>query len=174
MKEERNITLSFNKAKEWYSKSRELREIALQAYSEEELTKVELPKTWEDFCYQYSKINYKEYFIDSDSNITRVNSIVLDHYRLKNGDRNICPSKESAEAHLAMIQLEQLRDCYRGLFVTVIGMPVWNINIYDGKPHIFQAMWGKNQSFLSFQSREVAEEYLKNFKPLIEKAGDLI
>lgn len=89
-------------------------------------------------------------------------------------DRNVCPSQKSAEAHLAMIQLEQLRDCYRGLFVTVIGMPIWNISIYDGKPHIFQAMWGKNQSFLSFQSKEVAEEYLKNFKPLIEKVGDLI
>ena len=73
-----------------------------------------------------------------------------------------------------MIQLEQLRDCYRGIFITVIGMPVWNISMYDGKPHIFQAIWGKNQSFLSFQSKEVAEEYLKNFKPLIEKAGDLI
>jgi hypothetical protein len=46
--------------------------------------------------------------------------------------------------------------------------------MYNGKPHIIQAMWGKNHSFLSFQSREVAEEYLKNFEPLIKKAGDLI
>ena len=27
-------------------------------------------------------------------------------------DREVCPSRKSAEAHLAMIQLEQLRDCY--------------------------------------------------------------
>ena len=72
------------------------------------------------------------------------------------------------------MQLEQLRDCYRGLFVTVIGMPVWSIIMYNGKPHILQTMWGKNHSFLSFQSKEVAEKYLKNFKSLIEKAGDLI
>lgn len=48
--QERNITLTLDKAKEWYKKGGELKEVALQAYSEEELTKVELPKTWEEFC----------------------------------------------------------------------------------------------------------------------------
>ena len=164
--EERNITLILDKAKEWYQKGGELREIALQAFSEKELNP--LPRSWEEFC---KKHPIKE----GESYINSVGKIIS--FTTKTARRDwdhICPSKESAEAHLAMIQLEQLRDCYRGIFITVIGMPVWNISMYDGKPHIFQAMWGKNHSFLSFQSKEVAEEYLKNFKPLIEKAGDLI
>ena len=142
MKEERNITLTLDKAKEWYNKGGELKEIALQAFTEKELNP--LPRSWEEYCRKY------EYTCLS----TRYTNIPLKYD--------------------ALFKLEQLRDCYRGLFVTVIGMPVWNISMYDGKPHIFQAMWGKNQSFLSFQSKEVAEKYLKNFKPLIEKAGDLI
>ena len=53
MKEERNITLTLDKAKEWYKKGGELKEIALQAFTEEELTKIDLPKTWEEFCANY-------------------------------------------------------------------------------------------------------------------------
>ena len=104
----------------------------------------------------------------------------IDYERFINGerdselDRNMCPTPKSAEAHLALIQLEQLRDCYRGLFVTVIGMPVWCIIRHNGRLVISPRTWGMNETFLSFQSKEVAEEYLKNFKPLIEKAGDLI
>lgn len=171
MKEERNITLTLDKAKEWYNKGGELKEIALQAFTERELTKVDLPKSWEEFCTNYP-IQTGEAIIDEQTSQIRIYKGIV--ARGLTHDKNIYPSEKSAEAHLAMIQLEQLRDCYRGLFVTVVGMPIWNISIYDGKPHIFKAMWGKNQSFLSFQSKEVAEEYLKNFKPLIEKAGDLI
>ena len=50
---ERNVTLTLDKAKEWYKKGGELKEVALQVYSEEELTKVDLPKTWEEFYEQY-------------------------------------------------------------------------------------------------------------------------
>ena len=169
MKEERNITLALDKAKEWYKKGGELREIALQAFTEKELNP--LPRSWEEFCEKYP-VKETEAVICCDSSIADCKG--LGEKRDSEYYRDICPSKKSAEAHLAMIQIEQLRDCYRGLFVTVTGMPVWNISRYDGKPHIFQAMWGKNHSFLSFQSKEVAEEYLKNFKPLIEQAGDLI
>ena len=45
MKEERNITLTLDKAKEWYKKGGDLKQVALQAFSEKELTKVDLPKT---------------------------------------------------------------------------------------------------------------------------------
>ena len=171
MKEERFVTLTLDKAKEWYNKGGELKEIALQAFTEKELTKVDLPKTWEEFCDNYP-VKGSEATIGCDARI--ISCMYIEGRRRSYKFKDIMPSEQSAEAHLAMIQLEQLRDCYRGLFVTVIGMPVWNISMYDGKPHIFQAIWGKNQSFLSFQSKEVAEEYLENFKPLIEKAGDLI
>ena len=51
MKEERNITLTLDKAKEWYNKGGELKEIALQAFSEKELNP--LPKSWEEYCRKY-------------------------------------------------------------------------------------------------------------------------
>ena len=171
MKEERNITLTLDKAKEWYNKGGELREIALQAFNEKELTKVDLPKTWEEFCKNHP-MKEGESYVGACSEIHTMS--VAEDSRDIEMDRNVCPSKQSAEAHLAMIQLEQLRDCYRGLFVTVIGMPVWCIIRHNGRLVISPRTWGMNETFLSFQSKEVAEEYLKNFKPLIEKAGDLI
>ena len=138
----RNITLTLEKAREWYNKGGELKEVALQAFTEKELTKVGLPKTWEEFCKQGNPIASWRY--------------------------NISTKYE------ALHKLELLRDCYRGLFVTVIGMPVWCIKRWKGKLIIEQSVWGTNQIFLSFQSLKVAEEYLKNFKPLIKQAGDLI
>ena len=48
MKEERNITLTLDKAKEWYKKGGELKDVALQAFSEKELNP--LPRSWEEFC----------------------------------------------------------------------------------------------------------------------------
>ena len=50
MKEERNITLTLDKAKEWYNKGGELKEIALQAFTDKELNP--LPRSWEEFCKQ--------------------------------------------------------------------------------------------------------------------------
>ena len=169
MKEERFVTLTLDKAKEWYKKGGELKEIALQAFTEEELTKVDLPKTWEEFCENYM-INDSEAYFDTRC-IIHSADITCRHSLY---DRNICPSKKSAEAHLALIQLEQLRDCYRGLFITVIGMPVWCIVRHKGRLVITQRTWGTDETFLSFQSHEVAGEYLKNFDPLIRQAGDLI
>ena len=48
---ERNITLTLDKAQEWYKKGGELREIALQAFSKKELSP--LPRSWEEFSYKY-------------------------------------------------------------------------------------------------------------------------
>ena len=51
MKEERNITLTLDKAKEWYRKGGELKEIALQAFTEKELNP--FPRSWEEYCRKY-------------------------------------------------------------------------------------------------------------------------
>lgn len=173
MKKERNITLTLEKAKEWYKKGGELREIALQAFTEKELNP--LPKSWKEFCDQYSNINDTEYFIDTYSNIERLNNVIHNHCRLMNTDKNICPSKESAESHLAMIQLEQLRNCWWNSWG-----PDWNddqqpkycVTYYHGEFKI-RALY-EARHFLSFPTREMAEEFLKCFRDLIEKAGDLI
>ena len=171
MKEERNITLTLDKAKEWYKKGGELKEIALQAFSEEELTKVELPKSWEEFCKNYP-IRGEVFYIDIASDIQVLPSCATD-FRDVVADRNICPSKKSAEAHLAMMQLEQLRNCWWDDWKPIWGISQkWSIRLFNGIPSL--GITTNISKFLTFPTREMAEEFLKCFRDLIEKAGDLI
>jgi hypothetical protein len=52
--EERNIKIDINTAKKWYNGNDEsLRNIALQAFTKEELTIQDLPNSWEEFCENY-------------------------------------------------------------------------------------------------------------------------
>lgn len=167
--ESRTIQLTLEKAKEFYKKGGEFRDLALSAFTEEELKKVELPKTWEEFCSQF-KI-HGEYYIYIDSSI-KENS---DDYRNSIFDRNMLPSKKAAEQHLALMQLYQLRDCYR---------QGWEPNWLDDENKyciVYNSVYNYSISinkstrvFLSFQSREVAQLFLDNFRNLIEEAGDLI
>ena len=173
--EERTIKLTLEKAKEFYKKGGEFKDLALSAYTEEELTKVELPKTWEEFCSQFN-MQYGEYYIYIDSSI-KENS---DDYRNSIYDKNMLPSKKAAEQHLALMQLHQLRDCYRqgwepnwlddGNKYCIIYDSVYCNTNYN---HSIAVHTHTNE-FLTFQSREIAQEFLNNFKDLIEQADDLI
>ena len=172
IKEERNITLTLDKAKEWYKKGGELREIALQAFTEKEFTKVDLPKTWEEFCKNYP-MKEGESYVGASCEIHTMH--MRENGRDVRMDRNVYPSEQSAEAHLALIQLEQLRNCWWG---------DWEPNWLDGNEikYVIKGRRDKSSiettyvthSFLSFPTYEMAKEFLECFKDLIEKAGDLI
>ena len=106
--------------------------------------KPKLPKTWEEFC-EHNKVNI---------NVPR--------------------------GHLALMQLHQLRDCYRQGWI-----PDWSdcenkyCIIYDSiycntNYNHSIAVHTHTNEFLTFQSREISQEFLNNFKDLIEQAGDLI
>ena len=139
--------------------------------------KPQLPKTWEEFCKNYSR-KKDECYIDMSCQIVR---LVYEIDRDKDSDKNILPSKQAAEAHLALMQLHQLRDCYRQGWT-----PDWsdcNKNkyciLYNGlycntNYNHSIAVHTHTNEFLTFQSREIAQEFLNNFKDLIEQAGDLI
>lgn len=169
--EKRTIQIDINTARDWYRKGDELKKIALVAFTEDELTRVKLPKTWKEYCEDYSRKS-GEYYIDSDSNIL---TTIQEGNRGISTDRNLLPSKEAAEAHLALMQLHQLRDVYRQGWIPdwkdkkqskwIIEYTYKHYNIVHTKIFI---------GFLSFQSEEIAKEFLNNFKDLIEKAGDLI
>ena len=169
--ETRTIKLTLEKAKEFYKKGGEFKDLALSAYTEEELTKAELPKTWEEFCNNY-KVQKEECFIVSNSVIVNVSS---SDTRLICLDRNLLPNKQAAEAHLALMQLHQLRDCYRQGW-----KPNWDdrneerysiIHYNTGQYVVTNTVLS---CFLMFQSTETAQLFLDNFRALIEKAGDLI
>ena len=163
MKKERNITLTLDKAKEWYKKDGELKEIALQAFSEKELNP--LPRSWEEFC-RNNPVKPSEAIICSESTI-----VTCDYPGTRDSDcnREICPSKKSAEAHLAMIQLEQLRNCWRqGNIPQEFKYKIKKVR------NKYTVVYGEEDAFLSFCGKQTAEEFLKCFIDLIEKAGDLI
>ena len=131
--------------------------------------KPQFPKTWEEFCEQ-NMIKKSEYYLNPSSYVLEL----WDDKRDVFSDRNVLPTRQAAEAHLALMQLHQLRDCYREGWE-----PNWNndCNKYiivknRDKYVVFGGNW--TNQFLSFQDRERAEEFLINFHDLIEKAGDLI
>ena len=169
--ETRTIKLTLEKAKEFYKKGEEFRDLALSAYTEEELTKEELPKTWEEFCENY-KIQNNECYISSNSTIKP--ATLSSDPRLICTDSNLLPNRQAAEAHLALMQLHQLRDCYRQGWKPDLTVPksIFAIFCTKGKYSVEEFMY--SSEFLSFQSKEIAQLFLDNFRDLIEKAGDLI
>ena len=166
---ERVIKLSLEKAKEFYNKGGEFRDLALSAYSKEELVTIELPKTWEEFCDNY-KVQKEECFIDLDSDI----AVVSSGERLIDSDQNLLPNKQAAEAHLALIKLHQLRDCYRQGWKPDWTIPKSNFAIFYMKGRYTVEEFIYSREFLTFQTREIASKFLTNFRELIEEAGDLI
>ena len=135
-----------------------------------------LPKTWDEFCEQ-NLIKKGEYFLNSFSTSEQGTCETIRH---KDSDRNILPSEQAAEQHLALMQLHQLRDCYRQGWI-----PNWEncskkygiervYNLIDNKTELRICEYINTSLFLIFPTLEMAREFLNNFKDLIEQAGDLI
>lgn len=168
---ERAIMLSLEKAKEFYAKGGEFRDLALGAYTEEELTKKGLPKTWEEFCENYP-VRSGECWIGVQDTI---NKCASNYDGVGRKYKNWTPSIKSAEAHLAMIQLEQLRDCWR---------QGWKPDWLNGNKKKYAIKGWRDKSsveiayvtheFLSFPTYELALEFQECFRDLIEKAVNLI
>ena len=138
--------------------------------------KPQLPKTWEEFCEQ-NRVKKGECYLRSSFTVMPE---IVGWKRDSYSDKNILPSKQAAEQHLALMQLHQLRDCYRQGWI-----PDWSdcenkyCIIYDSvycntNYNHSIAVHTHTNEFLTFQSREIAQEFLNNFKDLIEQAGDLI
>ena len=137
--------------------------------------KSQFPKTWEEFCEQ-NMIKKSEYYLDPSSCILEL----WDDKRDISSDRNVLPTRQAAEAHLALMQLHQLRDYYRQGWVPnlIEGFRKYCIAGYYSsitksiKYQVVDSTYASN--FLSFPTYELAEEFLTNFYELIEQAGDLI
>lgn len=168
--EERSIKISLERAREWYNRGGEYKELALSAFTENEIITSALSNTWEEFCKMYPVIN-DEWYIDSNLNL----KTFIHGTRFCKVNKNVLPSKQAAKAHLAYMQLHQLRDCYRQGW-----LPDWRNDyqikwaIYLDEDKFKVEYFYCVSRFLSFQSKEIAEKFLKNFKGLIETAGDLI
>lgn len=133
-----------------------------------EKPKVELPKSWEEFC-KNNPVKKNECFIFEG----KVNKVSTGWER-DTKHKDILPSEETAEAFLALMQLIQLRDCYRQGW-----KPDWTkrndkyciLHINDG---VGIEIRNYTSSVLSFQSAEIRDEFRRNFRDLIEQAKELI
>lgn len=134
----------------------------------------ELPKTWEEFCERYP-LKAKEVFINSASKIITVGDYISRGYRTPDNDRNLCTSREEGEAFIALMQLRQLRKAY-----VKDWEPDWNndditkfcINFECEEARV--VLWSKISHVLSFPNRELATQFLNNFKDLIKIAKPLL
>ena len=134
----------------------------------------ELPKTWEEFC-ERNPLKAKEVFINSASKINTVGDYISREYRMPDNDRNLCTSREEAEAFLALMQLRQLRKAYVKNWE-----PDW-VNDEELKYCVnLQAnsfdvqCWYHMSNPFSFPTARLAKQFLDNFKDLLEIAKPLL
>lgn len=131
----------------------------------------EPPKSWEEFCERYPK-KKGEVFIDNMSHIEIYNT---DCSRTPSTDRNICTSKEEAEAFLALMQLRQLRKAWVG---------DWECP-KNGNYAVIKWNRSSNKieyccgcftfySVMSFPTTEIALDFMYYFRDLLEKAKVLL
>ena len=117
----------------------------------------ELPKSWGELD------NVSGYYVDKNSKVYNC----IDHTTAAD-NRNIFPTKEEAEACLALAQLCQLRDRYNSGW-----KPDWK-NEKELK-YVIEIFWGNivkreydcRYKVLAFKTEELRDEFLKNFRELI-------
>ena len=162
--ETRQIELSLDTAQRWYERGGEYREIALTAFKEHELIGDRLPKTWDEYCAKHGEIGDKIKASLNTAYMTIHKRIFSDY--------------KQAQAHIALIKLHLLRDEYRNGWLPCFGDNSkkygikWNMIV--GKTRLVIAQHTYDSDSLSFPTYELAEEFLTNFRELIEEAGDLI
>jgi len=122
----------------------------------------QLPRLWEELD------EIKGWFVNAGSGTEYTQVGTYTH------NRNVFATEEQAEAAVALAQLTQLREVYRQGW-----KPDWKdgskkdvIEKYEGK--IVGDSYFNRSYFLAFQSEEVRDLFLTNFKDLIEKASPLL
>lgn len=133
----------------------------------------ELPKTWKEFC-KNNPVKPNEYFVSTNSDIEEVRFAKTLKERIVNIDDNLLPSKEYAEAMLALCKLIQLRDCYNGEW-----KPDWNNGetkyaIHTRCNKLEVGTIGNVSFVLTFKTEKLRDVFLQNFKDLIEQAKLLL
>ena len=158
--ETRQINLPLDTARRWYEQGGELKDVALGVYSRQELAGCRLPKTWDEYCDQLEK---------DESLKVKVN------IQLLRETLRLMMDYTYADKHVAMVKLHILRDKYRNGW-----KPDWKdagelkyfILKLGGELKVIEIT--TTVGFLAFQEEKQANEFLTNFRELIEQAEDLI
>lgn len=127
------------------------------------------PRSWKEFCEKYPK-QKGECFIGNTSAIRMYDEPSA---RYMDYDKNICTSKEEAQAFLALMQLRQLRKAWVGDWEPVEGPFYWGIHKNITKSVVIStfSIWNPT---LTFPTKEIAEDFLNCFRDLCETAKPLL
>jgi len=125
-----------------------------------------LPRRWEELGLIHGSV------VTTDSGVSNLGwQVPSSRY-----NRRVWPTREEAEASIALAQLCQLRDRYNGGW-----KPNWGresdelkhcVNIECGK--ITANIWRTTQHVLTFKTPELRDKFMENFSDLIEKAKPLL
>lgn len=151
--ETRYIEISLDTAKRWYQQGGELKDMALGAFSHEELG-YSLPKTFEEFLGVMEQWNIaipEQLYKDAIQQIAAVKKLILLRDFYNNGWK---PKWGDILEDKFSIDMDYKKDT--GTFEYSV------MRVY------------KPASFLVFNNPKYAEEFINNFRELIEEAGDLI
>lgn len=123
----------------------------------------ELPKKWKDLY------EVKGWFINGKCYIIETGKLITQEY-----NKNTFPTKEEAEACLALAQLCQLRDRYNDGW-----KPDWEdgtekCTVIYSDNEIKASFSIYTQRILSFKTQELRDKFLENFRDLIETAKPLL
>ena len=160
----RTIEISLDTAKRWYEQGGELRDLAIGAFGDKILIGDRLPKTWDEYCIKHGEVGDR---IKASLNTayTMINKYTFSDYK-------------QTGAHIALMKLHLLRDEYRNGWLPCFGdnSKKYGIkrNMIAGKTWLVIALHTYYSDSLSFPTYKLTEEFLTNFRELIEEAGDLI
>lgn len=123
----------------------------------------QLPKSWENLkC-------ISGYYINSDSGIGPVVNVLT-----SDNNRNIFSTKEEAEAAIALAQLSKLKKAYNGDWIPDYTDNEFKFSIFIDSESIKLGVFKRNRIFLTFKTKELRDEFAKNFKKLILTAKPLL
>ena len=133
------------------------------------------PKSWGEFCNNNQATN-DEYFIGTDSKVFNMSDIRMDVQRREyEGDRNLCKTKEEAEAFLALMQLKRLWHEYVDNYSEKVDNYYYidRFSSIDSCDFKVSEVCSRRKYLFKFPSKELALEFLNNFRDLFIEASPL-
>ena len=168
MENKRTIQINLNTAKEWYKQGGDLRKVALQAFSEKELTS--LPSSWEGYC----EINpYYDKGKETFLRITGTTSVSTADIKREKYP-GVIPTKERAEQFLILNKLLQIRDYYNQGWKPDYDDISDKYTIWTLTNKLHCEISTSANGLFTFKSKELRDTFFENFKEDLEKIKEFL
>jgi hypothetical protein len=163
--ETRNVKITLETAKRWYEQGGEFKEMALSAFTEDELNPVR--NEWEDRIIAYGTKFVSGWYLGGNSVYKETNE--------ENIDRSTFKTEKQAKSALAYAQLTQLMALpeYNGDWV-----PDWSddelkyiIRLYGSG--LDTDYYSNTHHHISFKSEEIRDKFLENNLDLLKEYFEL-